>query len=145
MLIDGDGAKFADAFLQNPMEGAPRAAQALKQAVRNYIQNEFPELDSDDIPILIRVYANLNGLAQSLRLSRVINRDDDMKIFAEQFTNSRTEVDFVNVGRLAEIRLMGLSLTNFARTTEEKRMPTPRSEVGPSINLYLLRRQLSLF
>ncbi|KAK9793567.1 hypothetical protein SCARD494_06151 [Seiridium cardinale] len=99
VLIDGDGAKFADIFLQNPAEGAPRAAQALKQAVRNYIQNEFPELDGEDIPIHIRVYANLNGLAQSLRMSRIIDRDEDMKFFAEQFTNSRTEVDFVNVGR----------------------------------------------
>lgn len=101
MLIDGDGAKFADAYLQNPMEGAPRASQALKQAVRDYIRKEFPELDSDDIPIHIRVYANLNGLAQSLRFSRVIDRDEDMKVFAEQLTNTRTEVDFVNVGRSA--------------------------------------------
>ncbi|KAH8203721.1 hypothetical protein TruAng_002134 [Truncatella angustata] len=99
VLIDGDGAKFADAFLRSPLEGAPQAAQALKQAIRNYIDNECPELNGDDIPVLIRVYANLNGLAQSLRLSRVIDRDDDMKIFAEQLTNSRTEVDFVNVGR----------------------------------------------
>lgn len=99
MLIDGDGAKFADAFLQNTADGAPRAAQALKQAVRGYVQKEFPELDSDDIPILIRVYANLNGLAQSLRFSRVIDRDEDMKLFAEQLTSTRTDVDFVNVGR----------------------------------------------
>ncbi|ETS73649.1 hypothetical protein PFICI_14595 [Pestalotiopsis fici W106-1] len=99
VLIDGDGAKFADAFIRNPVDGAPRAAQVLKQAVRTYIENEVPELNGDDIPILIRVYANLNGLAQSLRLSRIIERDEDMKIFAEHLTNSRTEVDFVNVGR----------------------------------------------
>lgn len=101
VLIDGDGAKFADAFLRNPVDGAPKAAQALKQAVRSYIQNdrECSEIIGDDIPILVRVYANLNGLAQSLRLSRIIDRDEDMKLFAEQLTNSRTEVDFVNVGR----------------------------------------------
>ncbi|KAF3024809.1 hypothetical protein E8E14_009453 [Neopestalotiopsis sp. 37M] len=99
VLIDGDGAKFADAFIRNTVDGAPRAAQALKQAVRSYIDTECSELIGDDIPILVRVYANLNGLAQSLRLSRVIDRDEDMKNFAEQLTNSRTEVDFVNVGR----------------------------------------------
>lgn len=51
------------------------------------------------MPILIRVYANLNDLAKSLRLSQVIERDEDMRLFAEKFTNSRAEVDFVNVGR----------------------------------------------
>lgn len=81
------------------MEGAPRAAQTLKQEIREYVKAECSELDSEDIPILIRVYANLNGLATSLRLSGVIYRDEDMKVFAEQLTNSRTEVDFVNVGR----------------------------------------------
>ncbi|KAH8650998.1 hypothetical protein BX600DRAFT_472904 [Xylariales sp. PMI_506] len=99
VLIDGDGAKFADAFLQRPVEGAVRAAQVLKQAVRDYVNDEFSELYDEDIPILIRVYANLNDLAKSLRLSNVIERDEDMKLFAEQLTNSRAEVDFVNVGR----------------------------------------------
>lgn len=47
----------------------------------------------------MRAYANLNDLAKSLRLSNVIDRDEDMRTFAEQFTNSRAEVDFVNVGR----------------------------------------------
>jgi hypothetical protein len=103
VLIDGDGAKFADGFLRNPIEGAPRAAQVLKQAVRSYVEKEFPDLDGDDIPIFIRVYANLNGLSQSLRLSRVIEKDEDMKLFAEHLTNSRTEVDFVNVGRSVKL------------------------------------------
>jgi len=51
-----------------------------------------------DLPVLVRVYANLNGLAKSLRLSKVIQYDDDMRVFAETFTNSRWEFDFVNVG-----------------------------------------------
>lgn len=76
--------------------------------MRSYIQNdrECFELIGDDIPILVRVYANLNGLAQSLRLSRIIDRDEDMKLFAEQLTNSRTEVDFVNVGRYVGTLMM---------------------------------------
>lgn len=47
----------------------------------------------------MRAYANLIDLAKSLRLSNVIDRDENVRTFAEQFTNSRAEVDFVNVGR----------------------------------------------
>ncbi|KAK7926667.1 hypothetical protein PG985_003665 [Apiospora marii] len=99
ILIDGDGAKFADQYLRSPLEGGPVAAQAIKQAVRDYLQTDDHDFNSEDIPIIVRAYANLNDLAKSLRLSNVIDRDEDMRTFAEQFTNSRAEVDFVNVGR----------------------------------------------
>lgn len=103
VLIDGDGAKFADEYIRNPTpDGVSRAAQNLKQAVRDHL-NDYPDptldLNSDDIPILIRAYANLNGLANSLRLSNVIDRDEDLRLFAEYCTNQRAEFDFVNVGR----------------------------------------------
>ncbi|KAK8119839.1 uncharacterized protein PG998_004465 [Apiospora kogelbergensis] len=99
ILIDGDGAKFADPYLRNPLEGGPAAAQAIKQAVRDYLQTDNHDFNTEEISIIVRAYANLNDLAKSLRLSNVIERDDDMRTFAEQFTNSRAEVDFVNVGR----------------------------------------------
>ncbi|OTB09539.1 hypothetical protein M426DRAFT_316088 [Hypoxylon sp. CI-4A] len=97
VLIDGDGAKFADEFLRDPMTGAEKAAVRLKQAVRENLRDAG--IGQDDIPILVRVYANLNDLSKSLRLSRVINYDEDMQIFAERFTNSRADFDFINVGK----------------------------------------------
>ncbi|KAI1106582.1 hypothetical protein F4804DRAFT_300480 [Jackrogersella minutella] len=97
VLIDGDGAKFADEFLRDPMGGAERAAIRLKQAVRENLRGTGA--GQEDIPILVRVYANLNDLSKSLRMSRVIDFDDDMRLFAERFTNSRAEFDFVNVGK----------------------------------------------
>ncbi|KAI1455033.1 hypothetical protein F4805DRAFT_437214 [Annulohypoxylon moriforme] len=97
VLIDGDGAKFADEYLRDPVAGAERAAIKLKQAVRESLRDTGADLE--DIPILVRVYANLNDLSRSLRLSRVIDYDDDMRLFAERFTNSRAEFDFVNVGK----------------------------------------------
>jgi hypothetical protein len=48
---------------------------------------------------MTRIYANLNDLAKSLYRSNVIQRDEDMKLFAEHLTNSSSELDFVNVGR----------------------------------------------
>lgn len=97
MLIDGDGAKFADEFLRDPIDGAERAAQKLKQAVRDNLQGT--NFGHDDVSIIVRVYANLNDLSKSLRLSHVITSDDDMRLFAERFTNSRADFDFVNVGK----------------------------------------------
>lgn len=99
VLIDGDGAKFADAYLNDPVEGGSNAAKALRQAVRDHLRTSSNDFNSEDVPILIRVYANINDLAKSLRLSRIIEHDEDMRLFAERFTNSRAEVDFVNVGR----------------------------------------------
>ncbi|RYP13542.1 hypothetical protein DL767_010680 [Monosporascus sp. MG133] len=97
VLIDGDGAKFADEFLRDPIEGAERAAQKLKQAVRDNLKGTG--FGNDDVSIVVRVYANLNDLSKSLRLSRVISSDDEMRLFAERFTNSRADFDFVNVGK----------------------------------------------
>lgn len=95
-MVDGDGAKFADAFLRDPAQGAEKAAQGLKQAVQEQLKDT--PLGHDDVTVLVRVYANLKSLAKALRLSHVIGRDDDMIDFAEKFTNSRSEFDFVNVG-----------------------------------------------
>ncbi|KAI5866253.1 hypothetical protein GGS23DRAFT_617342 [Durotheca rogersii] len=97
VLIDGDGAKFADEYLRNPVAGAERAAMKLKQAVRDSLRDTG--LEHDDVPILVRVYANLIDLAKSLRMSRIIDYDDDMRLFAEHFTNTSADFDFINVGK----------------------------------------------
>ncbi|KAI1337069.1 hypothetical protein F5Y15DRAFT_392261 [Xylariaceae sp. FL0016] len=96
VLVDGDGAKFADDYLQDPIDGARRAAMALTQAVRESLRATD---HGHDVQILVRVYANLNDLSKSLRLSRVTSQDDDMRLFAENFTNTRADFDFVNVGK----------------------------------------------
>ncbi|BDD57585.1 hypothetical protein MAP00_002937 [Monascus purpureus] len=96
VLVDGDGAKFLDALLQDPHKGGAEAALRLKQEVRNYLQNT--PLGTEDIPIIVRVFANLNALAKALRSANIISSETDMHTFAEQFTISRAEFDFVNVG-----------------------------------------------
>ncbi|KAF2966422.1 hypothetical protein GQX73_g7143 [Xylaria multiplex] len=90
VLIDGDGAKFRDEFLRDPEQGAVKAAWKLKEAVKGATYGL-------DIPILVRVYANVNDLAKSLRLSGVIDYDESMRTFAEQFTNTHADCDFINV------------------------------------------------
>ncbi|KAI2633313.1 hypothetical protein GGS21DRAFT_520064 [Xylaria nigripes] len=92
VLIDGDGAKFRDDFLRDPRQGAAKAAWKLKEAVK--------EAGVDhNMPMLVRVYANINDLAKSLRISGIIEFDDSLQTFAEQFTNSHADFDFINVGK----------------------------------------------
>ncbi|KAI1434732.1 hypothetical protein GGR50DRAFT_381321 [Xylaria sp. CBS 124048] len=92
VLIDGDGAKFRDDFLRDPRQGAAKAAWKLKEAIK--------EAGVDhSMPILVRVYANVNDLAKSLRISGVIDFDENLQTFAEQFTNTHADFDFINVGK----------------------------------------------
>lgn len=123
MLIDGDGAKFGDEFLRDP-SGAERAAIRLKQEVRENLRDTG--VGQDDIPILVRVYANLNDLSKSLRMSRIIDYDDDMRLFAERFTNSRADFDFVNVGKGKE---------NADSKIRRKNAPSSRPSCHPQLTI----------
>ncbi|KAJ6145571.1 hypothetical protein N7470_009466 [Penicillium chermesinum] len=97
VLVDGDGAIFHDDFLSKPREGATDASRKLTQAVRDSLKDERL-IDSENITILVRIFANMNDLARTLHLSRVISGRSDLSTFAEQFTTSRGEYDFINVG-----------------------------------------------
>ncbi|KAJ6178640.1 hypothetical protein N7519_009101 [Penicillium mononematosum] len=95
VLVDGDGAKFLDTLLQSP-DGAVEASRRLTKAVRDYLRDS--PYSSEDVPILVRIYANLNDLARALHKNKVIPFEKDLHRFAEQFTNSRAEFEFINVG-----------------------------------------------
>ncbi|KAI1419649.1 hypothetical protein F5Y12DRAFT_209008 [Xylaria sp. FL1777] len=92
VLIDGDGAKFRDEFIRDHEQGAVKAAWKLKEAIK---EANF----GHDMPILVRVYANINDLARSLRMSGVIDFEESLRVFAEQFTNTHADCDFINVGK----------------------------------------------
>lgn len=95
-MVDGDGAIFQDELLRDPLKGAPEAALRLRQAVRGYLKDS--PWGTDQVPIIVRVFVNLTGLAKSLASAKVIEVESQMRLFAELFTNSRAEFDFVNVG-----------------------------------------------
>jgi hypothetical protein len=96
VLVDGDGAKFLDELLQNQEDGAAQASKRLTKAVRDFLRDS--PYSSDDVPILVRIYANLNDLAKTLHKTKVMPFEKDLHHFAEEFTNSRAEFEFINVG-----------------------------------------------
>jgi hypothetical protein len=99
VLIDGDGAKFTEELLQTQEKGGAEAAFQLKEAVREYVGTTDPELCEDDAPIVVKIWANLGGLTSALHKDGSITARFQMSEFAERFSRSRAEFDFVNVGR----------------------------------------------
>lgn len=96
VLVDGDGAIFLDELLESPKEGANEASRRIIQAVKESLQDDL--LEQEDITILVRIFANLNDLGKTLHLTNVISHRSDLVTFAEHFTTSRGEFDFINVG-----------------------------------------------
>lgn len=58
-----------------------------------------PELCEDDNPIFVKIWANLGGLTSALHKNDSITARIQMSEFAEHFSRSRVEFDFVNVGQ----------------------------------------------
>jgi hypothetical protein len=70
---------------------------ALQQEIRNYLRKKT-ELDAESVPVLVRIFVNLHGLAGKMRSLAIIESDKDLRIFAEYFNKSRAEFDMVDVG-----------------------------------------------
>lgn len=95
VLVDGDGAIFLDEVLEKPEDGAKEAAERLKQAVRVSLDNDQGD---NEITALVNVYANIKSLAKTLYMSDIIVSMNDLTQFAENFTDSNPEFNFINVG-----------------------------------------------
>ncbi|KAB8343133.1 hypothetical protein FH972_022726 [Carpinus fangiana] len=96
-LIDGDGAPFLDALIQAHGEsGGADAAHKLMQRITSFIaeQQDIPSRSA----VMVRIYANLEGLAKCLRHFGVITHVDELIAFFRGFSSSQFLFDFVDVG-----------------------------------------------
>ncbi|KAK8078637.1 hypothetical protein PG996_004807 [Apiospora saccharicola] len=91
VVVDGDGAIFTDELLNDPILAADR----LKDAIRAQLL-EMPSLPIG-IPIVVRIYANLQGLAKTVTANRIIEHTK-MLSFPSQFNFECDSFDFVDVG-----------------------------------------------
>ncbi|VUC28008.1 unnamed protein product [Clonostachys rosea] len=96
VLVDGDGAVFNESLLQNPVHGATEASQKIKQCIQDDLRSSG---ENDQLPIFARVFANLHHLAGAIKRSGLIDDEEKLIRFSENFTNSCAEFDFINVGR----------------------------------------------
>lgn len=97
MLIDGDGMIFHENFLKQGEIGGKQAATLLHTAVYDWALAKIPECP-EDVKIVVRVYANLKGLADVCVRSGLVQIPGLIEEFARGFTRSKTMFDFVDVG-----------------------------------------------
>ncbi|KAK7229218.1 hypothetical protein V2G26_001388 [Clonostachys chloroleuca] len=95
VLIDGDGAIFHEAFLETPAQGAPEACRRLNENIKDHLKSTGGR---EDLPVLARVYADLDNLANAIHQSGIVDNKEKVSKFFEHFTNSRAEFEFINVG-----------------------------------------------
>ncbi|KAM0334997.1 hypothetical protein ACHAQA_000031 [Verticillium albo-atrum] len=97
VLLDAD----ADAYMFKPeyycrSDGGQKAAHDLQAAVKHYIGQTMPELSRQ--PIVLKAFANADGLAETLVRSKITRTTKDLWDFAMNFSQACGTFDFVLVG-----------------------------------------------
>ncbi|KAH9898675.1 hypothetical protein F4778DRAFT_742506 [Xylariomycetidae sp. FL2044] len=92
VLIDGDGLIFKDALIKQGVEGGRKAANELWQAVADQCSH------ADETEIIVKIAANLSGLAKALKREGAVDNEFDLKDFVAGFNRAQAYFDFVDVG-----------------------------------------------
>lgn len=102
--------QFRAEFLNKNEEGGRRAADELLVSVRQYLKQL--EMDVENTDIVVRAYANLQGLGKHCVRDGLIKTTADLGLFANGFTKRQPLFDFVDVGlgkERADDKLRGIT------------------------------------
>ncbi|KAK4561224.1 hypothetical protein LTR86_004541 [Recurvomyces mirabilis] len=96
VLIDGDNTNFLDHYLAEGAEGGRQAAIDLYDLLVEYVagQNE----SNGHWPIAVRVYANMQGLAETYRRSGIVGDPTMFRAFVKAFNGERRLFEFIDAG-----------------------------------------------
>ncbi|KAH7094381.1 hypothetical protein FB567DRAFT_510067 [Paraphoma chrysanthemicola] len=98
VLIDADaeGFLFQDKYLTKKAQGGEALADELMVRAREYLRPQFE--DADSIDIIVRVYSNLEGMANFLvRLDKVRNLGQ-LRAFSTGFCGRISSFDWIDTG-----------------------------------------------
>ncbi|KAH9827470.1 zinc finger protein [Teratosphaeria destructans] len=98
LLIDGDGLIFRSSYLRDGENGGRRAADALNRAVKRWTAENVVDCKTLDVKVVVRVFANIKGLATVCTNGGIISSPDVLEQFARGFTRGNNLFDFVDVG-----------------------------------------------
>lgn len=97
-LIDGDGAIFNNDLLRAGKMGGERAANQLHTDIKRYIEDLDPSSPGANWPIMVQIFANLNGMAKVLRSCRIIDNTISLVEIIGQFNSTQPLFNYVDVG-----------------------------------------------
>lgn len=76
--------------------GGANAAHDLKCAIQEYFVKDWPHLVK--LPLMVKAYANIDGLSTALRRAGMLEAADRLPLFALGFSQADSLFDFVAVG-----------------------------------------------
>ncbi|KAF2107818.1 CCCH zinc finger DNA binding protein [Lophiotrema nucula] len=97
VLVDGDCMNFVDDLIKAGEDGGRQAARQLIAGVTEYLRTNYPTIPVN-VRIVVRVYANLQGLAKAYRDGQVLSNPADLGAFVNGFNKENALCDFVNAG-----------------------------------------------
>ncbi|KAI8934356.1 hypothetical protein NX059_009091 [Plenodomus lindquistii] len=93
---DADGFLFQDKYITRKAQGGEALADEFLIRIREYLRPQFD--DADSLDIIVRVYANLEGMANYLvRLDKVRNLGQ-LRAFSTGFCGRISSFDWVDTG-----------------------------------------------
>ncbi|KAI4950359.1 hypothetical protein J4E91_004240 [Alternaria rosae] len=98
VLIDADaeGFLFQDKYITRKAQGGETLADEINIRIREYLREQFD--DADSLDIIVRIYANLEGMANYLvRLEKVRNLGQ-LRAFSTGFCGRITSFDWIDTG-----------------------------------------------
>ncbi|KAK3695641.1 hypothetical protein B0T22DRAFT_508925 [Podospora appendiculata] len=100
VVIDGDCMPFKDELLRQGLDGGKKTASLLKQAVENDLRSRAsPDADvSPNLQVLVRVYANMKGLAKTYKDMDILPDVASLDEFVRGFNMGDALCDFVDAG-----------------------------------------------
>lgn len=93
---DADGYIFQDRFITKAMKGGEHAADELLARAREYLRGIMN--DSEKLDILVKAFANLEGLAFALVRDGRLKDAGQLRAFVTGFSSRLAFFDFVDVG-----------------------------------------------
>lgn len=88
--------QFQDKYITRKAQGGESLADELNLRIREYLREQFE--DADSLDIIVRVYANLEGMANYLvRLEKVRNLGQ-LRAFSTGFCGRITSFDWIDTG-----------------------------------------------
>ncbi|KAJ4357744.1 uncharacterized protein N0V89_002320 [Didymosphaeria variabile] len=93
---DADGFLFQDKYLTRKAQGGEQLADELLIRIREYLRPQFD--DADSIDILVRVYANLEGMANYLVRQDKVRNLGALRAMSTGFCGRISSFDFIDIG-----------------------------------------------